>query len=121
MKKMALVLLAVFFSFTLCLPAASAASVEPEGTPLRKLQRGFLNAALSPLEIARALSEEKKTDSVIPTWATALGRGSVFAVGRVLAGAYEIVTFPLPLPSGYQPIVYPEFGWEHFETPEETL
>ena len=121
MKKNVLIMLVVCISTALGSQGARAASIEPEGTALRKLQRGFLNAALSPLEIAHALSEEKKTDSIVPTWATALGRGSVFAVGRVLAGAYEIATFPLPLPSGYQPLVYPEFGWEHFEAPEEAL
>jgi putative exosortase-associated protein (TIGR04073 family) len=36
-------------------------------------------------------------------------KGMVKALVRSLAGVYEIVTFPLPVPSDYKPILEPEF------------
>lgn len=111
---------AVFFLLSVLLisPAfgiAADSGLEPPATPLRKLQRGFLNMALSPMEIAYALSEEKRVDSFIPTWMTNAGKGTIFAAGRALTGVYEMVTFPLPFPADYEPVVYPEYAWEHFQ------
>ena len=110
-------------------PAAAVASAselssgkQPEvaapGTPVRKLQRGFLNIALSPIEIAYEMAKEKRTDTIPPSWFLGLGKGALFSVGRALAGVYEMVTFFAPLPANYEPVVYPEFAWEHLEPPK---
>ncbi|NQU11000.1 exosortase system-associated protein, TIGR04073 family, partial [bacterium] len=42
-------------------------------------------------------------------------KGFVRWVGRELVGVWEIVTFPLPLPKGYQPVMQPEWPNEEFE------
>lgn len=82
----------------------------------RKLQRGFLNAALSPIEISNELAKEvRKEDAIPPSWLTGAARGSVYAVGRALTGIYEMVTFAIPYPANYQPILKPEFPWEHLQ------
>lgn len=95
------------------LPAVFATEIEPEGTALRKLQRGFLNVALSPIEISNELAKEVKNDVAPPSWLTGFGRGSIYMVGRALMGVYEIVTFPLEAPAGYKPILKPEFPWQY--------
>ncbi|HTL48190.1 MAG TPA: exosortase system-associated protein, TIGR04073 family [Verrucomicrobiae bacterium] len=100
--------------FFLC-PFVHAAELEPAGSPLRKLQRGFLNIALSPIEIVHELDRQKNVDSLVPSWFTGVGMGSAYMAGRIAAGAYEMVTFPVPLPSGYQPLVEPEFEWQHLD------
>lgn len=94
-----------------------AAEVESSG-PLRKLQRGFVNIALSPMELSNELATEKyeNADQMPPSWMTGTVRGIAFTAGRALAGVYDIVTFPLPLPREYGPIVEPEFPWQHLET-----
>ena len=102
--------LLTFLLFSNFLYAAELAS---PGTAERKLQRGFLNIALSPIDISHELSKEKRKDSFPPSWFAGLGRGGAFAFGRALAGVYEVVTFPLPLPGNYEPVVEPEFVWEH--------
>ena len=94
---------------------AFAAELAEEHTPARKLQRGFLNVALSPLEISHELAKEKKIRSVVPSWFAGLGRGSFFTAGRMLTGVYEMGTFFIPLPAHYDPVVQPEFTWEHLE------
>lgn len=97
-----------------------AAELENTGTAMRKLQRGFLNMALSPWELAHELTYGKKTDSVVPTWVGGLGRGSVYTVGRALTGVYELVTFPIPVPRQYEPVIQPEFAWQHFDESSES-
>lgn len=94
-----------------------AAEMESPG-PLRKLQRGFLNVALSPMEISNELAIEKheNNDQMPPSWMTGLVRGIGFTAGRALAGVYDIVTFPVPLPKEYGPIIQPELPWEKLKT-----
>lgn len=105
----ALVLLAIF-TFPLF---AEEAEIQAEGTPQRKLQRGFLNVALSPIEISNELAKEVRNDTFPPSWVAGLGRGAFYTVGRALVGVYEMVTFPLPYPANYKPILQPEFTWQH--------
>lgn len=111
--RFAKLLFAVFVFSMMSSSVVYGTEIEPEGTPLRKLQRGFLNVALSPIEISNELSKEMKHDTVPPSWLTGAGRGAVYMVGRALMGAYEIVTFPFPTPAGYKPILKPEFPWDH--------
>lgn len=107
-----IVAILVFVSlFAVCLQAAE---IESEGTSWRKAQRGFLNVALSPIEISTELAKEVKKDTFPPSWIEGLGRGTAFMVGRALVGAYELVTFPVPCPANYKPVLQPEFEWEHF-------
>lgn len=98
-----------------------AAEIEPTGTMSRKLQRGFLNIALSPFEISHGIVESQPFDTALPTWIAGTIKGSFKAVGRALTGGYELVTFPIPLPAHYEPILQPEFAWDLLQTPEYKL
>ncbi len=93
---------------------AFSANVESSG-PLRKLQRGFVNIALSPMEVSTELAQEKaeNADQTPASWSAGLVRGIAFMGGRALAGVYDVVTFPIPFPKEYGPVVQPEFPWEH--------
>jgi putative exosortase-associated protein (TIGR04073 family) len=106
--------LLVLLAFSLPAMAAVAPEVEiqGEGTPQRKLQRGFLNVALSPFELSNELSKEVRNDTMPPSWVAGLGRGSIYTVGRALVGVYEMVTFPIPYPAKYKPVLSPEFPWQ---------
>ena len=94
---------------------AQATDSQAEGTPARKLQRGFLNIALAPIEITQEAIVESKKQTVEPTWFLGMLRGSVYAVGRAAVGVYEILTFPFPLPAHYAPVIQPEFAYQHLE------
>ncbi|MEI6297640.1 MAG: exosortase system-associated protein, TIGR04073 family [bacterium] len=112
MKTLLKLFSAMFILLTLA-ASLQAAEIENEGTPQRKLQRGFLNIALSPLEISNELSKEKKNDTFPPSWVAGAGRGAAFMMGRALVGVYELVTFPLPYPANYKAVLSPEFAWQH--------
>ena len=103
--------LVLTLAFTSSLMAAEA-EIQADGTPLRKLQRGFLNVALSPFEISSELSKEVRNDTFPPSWVAGLGRGCFYTVGRALVGVYEMVSFPLPCPANYKPVLQPEFPWQ---------
>jgi len=105
------------FSCVMPLQAAeSEVEIQSEGSPQRKLQRGFLNIVLSPFEISNELSKEFRNNTFPPSWVAGLGRGSFYTVGRALVGVYEIVSFPIPYPASYKPVLQPEFPWQLADT-----
>ena len=120
MKRSSTLIIVTLALLAFALPLMAAeAEIQGEGTPQRKLQRGFLNVALSPIEISNELSKEVRNDTFPPSWVAGLGRGSMYAVGRALVGVYEMVTFPIPYPAKYKPVLQPEFEWQHFPSSEK--
>lgn len=88
----------------------------PKGhNPLRKLGRGFANVIFGFIEIpnqyTKAVSEHGGGAGI----AYGIPKGFVRWIGRELTGVYEIVTFVIPAPKGYQPIMKPEFPNEDYE------
>ena len=78
----------------------------------RKLGRGVSNALLGITEIPRTIMEVNKDSGAgtAATWGPI--KGIWRFVGREIAGVHEIITFPIPWPAGYEPIIHPEFPWE---------
>lgn len=77
-----------------------------------KFVRGVANFTTGWLEIPKQISIVSREEG----WVKGAMRGSIEGLGmflaRTLAGAYEILTFPVPLPPGYQPMLQPEYVWE---------
>lgn len=76
---------------------------------LHKLGRGVVNTLTCWVEIPRQISVEwEKTD---PATGLVLGtvKGFGWGFARLATGVYDTVTFPLPVPPGYQPLIEPEF------------
>lgn len=107
------VILVLSLGFSFAAPLY-ATELEPKGTPAHKAQRGFLNIALSPLEVSHTMVKEKERDkSFALAWLTGISKGTCLAVGRALAGIYEVVTFPIDWPgNNYEPLVRPEYPWQ---------
>ena len=102
------VLLSLFTSF---------AHSDSTQTPVRKLGRGIANVATCTWEIPHQIMSVHEKDGAMAAWTYGLLRGLLMTAYRGLAGAYEVVTFPVPIPKGYKPILrYPEFflGSENF-------
>ena len=120
MKRYSTGLLALITLLAISSPLMAAeAEIQAEGTPMRKLQRGFLDVALCPVEISNELSKEVRKDTFPPSWVAGAGRGSFYAVGRALVGIYEMVTFPIPYPANYKPVLQPEFEWQHLPSTDK--
>jgi putative exosortase-associated protein (TIGR04073 family) len=93
------VVAAMIFSF--------ASPIYADG-PMTKLQRGATNLVVSPLEVPSAVWSFWENGNVLDiltggTWGVLLGAFN-FAK-RAVVGAYEIVTFPFPMPAEYKPII----------------
>jgi putative exosortase-associated protein (TIGR04073 family) len=74
-----------------------------------KLGRGFANIAGSPLELGKQPMEMAKIEPWPIAFFGGFFKGLTFMIARIGVGVYEIVTFPIPWPHGYGPIIHPEF------------
>jgi putative exosortase-associated protein (TIGR04073 family) len=74
-----------------------------------KLGRGACNLFGGWLELPRQVGKSMK--GVDPVTGTAIGvsKGLAWTLARTATGAFEVVTFPFPLPKNYEPIIQPEY------------
>ena len=105
--------IAVLFAFLLAALPAQAA----EQSAARKVGRGLAALTCGFLEVPGNIVKLTRERNAVWgfTLGTAVGAGKI--VPRVLVGAYEFLTAPLPYPSGFQPILQPEFPWGYFDDP----
>lgn len=75
----------------------------------KKLGRGVINTLTGWLEVPKGIVDETKENNIF----TGLTVGSIKGLGlglvRTGAGIYETLTFPFPIPEGYEPIVKPNY------------
>ena len=104
-KTLAVILILVIIIFN-----ATAAYCE---TPaFRKFRRGFCNLLTFHLEFVHQMEKESAIGGTNRAVTIGLINGIGMTAVRILTGAYEVVTFPIPLPAGYKPILTdPEFYW----------
>ena len=76
---------------------------------LRKLGRGLANVATGAIEIPKAVQETFYEEGPVAAVSWGLMDGVYKFFARTLVGVYEVVTFPIPFPADYAPIVEPEF------------
>ena len=75
-----------------------------------KLMRGLTNTVTGVLEVPRHISHTTETQGLLTGVTVGLGKGLGYGVLRTLVGLYEVVTFPIPVPEGYAPIIQP-YTW----------
>lgn len=73
-----------------------------------KFGRGVSNAVTGPYEIVYQTQRMAKHEPWPVAAVGGFGKGLVTGALRMVAGAYEVVTFPVPVPFGYKPVVKPE-------------
>ena len=98
MMKMAALLIAVSFLFSA--PAHA-------GNPASKLGQGVSNIVLSPIELVNGIKIVGASADPVTGVVGGLLAGTVLLGRRILVGAYEVVTFPIPFPSDYEPVLDP--------------
>ena len=105
MKKTALVIIIIF----LLMNIASTGHCQDA---FRKLGRGVVNMAACPFEFTKALGESYESGGVYEAVTIGLLKGLVMMTVRAGLGCVEAVTFPIPIPDNYKPILQPEFAWQ---------
>ena len=73
--------------------------------PVKKLCRGFLNATTGLLEIPKNIRDTGREDGVGMAVSYGVIKGVFHFIKRTVVGLYEVVTFPIPLPKDYEPIL----------------
>lgn len=76
---------------------------------LRKLGRGLANVVTGAIEIPKAVQETFYDEGPVAAGSWGLIDGVYKFFARTLTGIYEVITFPIPFPADYAPIVEPEF------------
>lgn len=114
-RKMVLVIVAL--ALMVSVSAASAAVPDtldkPKGDPLRKLGRGISNCLTFLIEIPNQISKTNNNDGPVAAITYGVAKGITMSIFRMVIGGYEVLTFPIPLPEWYRPILTdPEFMLE---------
>ncbi len=82
-------------------------------TPLKKLGRGVCNIVTCPLELLKGIQDAHNENGFFAALTWGVLKGAFNTGVRAVVGAYEVVTFPFPIPSDYEPILTdPEFFGE---------
>ncbi len=78
----------------------------------QKLGRGLGNVALGWLEIPKGIEDVGDEKNFIAGITLGPLQGLGKALVRTAAGVYETVTFPIPAPANFKPLVKPDFVLE---------
>ncbi len=81
-------------------PCVSHAQTAPT-----KLGRGIANTLTGVVAIPVTMGRERDKHGIMAGMTTGLIKGIGWFVVRELVGVYEILTFPIPVPEGYRPIL----------------
>jgi len=84
--------------------------------PIHKMGRGVVNVLTCWIELPRKVSQGWEEKDPLLGVGAGLVRGSGLAVARLALGAYEAVSFLIPLPQGYASpyagMELPDYAWE---------
>ena len=82
------------------------------GDPIEKLGRGITNVATGCIEIPKEIGRNVEKSGDMAGLIVGPFKGIAKAIGRTLAGVYEVVTFLIPLPRRYEPVIEPAYVFE---------
>ena len=77
--------------------------------PMKKLGRGIANVLSGWIELPKNIYDTSVESNAFAGITIGAAKGIGMTVVRTGAGIYETVTFPFPLPEGYEPILEPEY------------
>lgn len=81
-----------------------------------KFGRGMANIVISPAELyAQPMLLSKTLEPSIAIFG-GFCKGIAMLIAREAVGIYEIVTFPVPVPKGYRPIIKPDTTFTDWDT-----
>jgi putative exosortase-associated protein (TIGR04073 family) len=114
--KLAGVAVALVLAGSAVVRAQGAVDDSPRGhNALRKLGRGVANVVFGFVELPNQMTKARAEHGGAGALTYGVGKGLLRWVGRELVGAYEIVSFAVPYPRGYKPVMKPEFPIEDYE------
>ena len=82
--------------------------------PFVKFGRGLTNLITSPGEVVYQSFDLAKTNNIWIAWIGGVPKGLLYFPFRAAVGIHDTVTFPIPFPNHYGPLVKPETLIEGF-------
>ena len=79
------------------------------GDPIEKFGRGVTNIATGWVEIPKEIARYVNKTSDIAGFVVAPLKGTAKAIARTAVGVYDLLTFLIPLPRRYEPVIEPEY------------
>ncbi|MCX7017123.1 MAG: exosortase system-associated protein, TIGR04073 family [Candidatus Sumerlaeota bacterium] len=79
------------------------------GKMFDKLGRGIVNTLTGFVEVPKNMAREWRRTDPFTGCIVGFIKGVGWGWGRTWTGIYDVVTFPLPIPEGYVPLMEPEF------------
>ncbi|HKW86575.1 MAG TPA: exosortase system-associated protein, TIGR04073 family [Nitrospiraceae bacterium] len=77
-----------------------------------KLTRGVVNFTTGWVELPKQIYLVGHNEGLVTGAIRGLIDGLGMFIARTVAGAYEVLTFPLPIPPQYQPMLRPDYVWQ---------
>jgi len=89
-------------------------TVYAKGTQSNKLKRGLINIVTAPIELPKQIKTywKKGTDKGhhnVVWLISGTSKGLANMVGRVGSGLWDVLTFNIDLPRGYEPLMKPDY------------
>jgi putative exosortase-associated protein (TIGR04073 family) len=87
----------------------------------QKLGRGLAGLLAGWVELPGNIYDESNRHGWVSGATLGFAKGIGMTVARTLVGAYEFITFPIPAPDEYNPILKPEYPWSYFSGEGEVI
>ena len=78
---------------------------------MTKFARGVVNVATGWMELFKQPYVGGQQEGAGGVF-VGIGKGIGYTVGRTLSGAYDVVTFPVPLPDNFEPLMKPDYVFD---------
>ncbi|OGW78229.1 MAG: hypothetical protein A2Z83_00705 [Omnitrophica bacterium GWA2_52_8] len=79
-------------------------SIYAGSNPLIKLGNGIEQIVFSPIELLLQPARVRESETSFSAYTGGILQGIVVGGSRILAGVYDILTFPFPVPAEYETI-----------------
>lgn len=79
------------------------------GDPIEKLGRGITNTATGWIEFPKEIGKQAEKSLGLAGVVVGPLKGLAKAIGRTVVGIYDALTFLIPLPRRYEPVIEPEY------------
>src|SRR5438477_10203866 len=83
--------------------------------PKDKLARGLAGMTTGFLELPGNIVAENREHGAAAAATLGFAKGLGMIPVRELVGVFDFVTAPIEVPSGYRPIIRPEYPWQYFD------
>ncbi len=114
MKKLVQIVFIMVFILNMATPGYCGGPMKKfTRGPMKKLTRGLSNLVTCPLEIPNRIKMTAKEGKLIDTIGCGIPKALAMMIFRAAIGFYEVMTFPIPIPENYEPMITdPEFFWK---------